>query len=75
MWDSITTTTGKRDTRGNYSDKPPYTDPYVRWCERRTVSPWLTAAYSIANAVMASLLPNVPYLVPKIYPLNLAPER
>ena len=33
MWDSITTTTGKRDTRGNYSNKPPYTDPYVRWCE------------------------------------------
>ncbi len=33
MWDFITTTTGKRNTKGNYSDKPPYTDPYVRWCE------------------------------------------
>jgi len=34
MWDSLTTTTGKRNTRGNYSNKPPYRDPYVRWCER-----------------------------------------
>jgi hypothetical protein len=33
MWDFIITTTGKRDTRENYSNKPPYTDPYVRWCE------------------------------------------
>ncbi len=23
----------KTEPRGNYSDKPPYTDPYVRWCE------------------------------------------
>src|SRR5690606_30930527 len=25
-------------------------DPYVRWCERRTVSLWLTAVYSIVGS-------------------------
>lgn len=31
MWDFTTATTGKRSTRGNYFNKPPYTGPYVRW--------------------------------------------
>lgn len=34
MWDSLTTTIGKLSTKPNYSNKPPYRDPYVRWCER-----------------------------------------
>ncbi len=26
-------TIGKRHTKRSYSDKPPYTERYVRWCE------------------------------------------
>lgn len=37
-------------------------DPYVRWCERRTVSLWLTVVYSIIPTIIF-LTPNNPVFV------------
>ena len=34
MWGSLTITIGKRNIRGNSSNKPPCTERYARWCER-----------------------------------------